>query len=32
MHYELNDFEWTAIKPMLPDKRRGVRHVNEPMP
>jgi hypothetical protein len=23
MRYELNDFEWTAIKPMLPNKTRG---------
>jgi hypothetical protein len=29
MRYELNDFEWTAIKPMLPNKPRGVRHVND---
>ena len=25
MRYELSDFEWTAIKPMLPNKTRGVR-------
>lgn len=25
MRCELNDFEWTAIKPMLPNKPRGVR-------
>jgi transposase len=24
MHYELNDHEWAAIKPMLPNKPRGV--------
>jgi transposase len=24
MRYELNEFEWTAIKPMLPNKPRGV--------
>ena len=23
MRYELSDYEWTAIKPMLPDKPRG---------
>jgi transposase len=25
MRYDLNEQEWTAIKPMLPDKPRGVR-------
>jgi transposase len=29
MRYELSDFEWTAIKPMLPNKPRGVRRVND---
>ena len=29
MRYELNDFEWTAIQPMLPNKPRGVRRVND---
>jgi transposase len=29
MRYELSDYEWTAIKPMLPSKPRGVRRVNE---
>ena len=27
MRYELSDYEWTAIKPMLPNKPRGIRHV-----
>ena len=25
MRYELTDYEWAAIKPMLPNKPRGVR-------
>jgi transposase len=29
MHYELSDYEWTAIKPMLPNKPRGVPRVND---
>ena len=29
MRYELNDYEWTAIKPMLPNKPRGVPRVND---
>ncbi len=29
MRYELSDFEWTAIKPMLPNKTCGVRRVND---
>ena len=29
MRYELSDYEWTAIKPMLPNKPRGVARVNE---
>jgi transposase len=29
MRYKLSDAEWTAIKPMLPDKRRGVPRVND---
>jgi transposase len=28
MRYELADREWTAIKPMLPNKPRGVPRVN----
>jgi transposase len=27
MRYELSDFEWTAIKPTLPNKPRGVPRV-----
>ena len=29
MRYELSDYEWTAIKPMLPNKPRGVRRGND---
>jgi transposase len=29
MGYELSDLEWTFIKPMLPNKPRGVPHVND---
>ena len=29
MRYKLSDYEWTAIKPMLPNKPRGVRRVND---
>lgn len=29
MRYELTDPEWTAIKPMLPNKPRGVPRVND---
>jgi transposase len=29
MRYELNDFEWAAIKPLLPNKPRGVARVND---
>lgn len=29
MRYELSDYEWVAIKPMLPNKLRGVRCANE---
>src|ERR1700712_2314147 len=28
MRYELTDYEWAALKPMLPNKPRGVRRVN----
>jgi transposase len=29
MRYDLSDYEWTAIRPMLPNKPRGVRRVND---
>jgi transposase len=29
MRYELSDYEWTGIKPMLPNKPRGVPRVND---
>jgi transposase len=29
MRYELSDYEWTAIRPTLPNKPRGVRRVND---
>jgi transposase len=29
MRYELSDYEWTAIKPMQPNKPRGARRVND---
>ena len=29
MRYELSDLEWTVIKPMLPNKPRGVPRVND---
>jgi len=29
MRYELADNEWVAIKPMLPNKPRGVPRVND---
>ena len=29
MRYELSDREWAAIKPMLPNKPRGVPRVND---
>jgi len=32
MRYELTDNEWSAIKPMLPNKPRGVPRVNESRP
>jgi transposase len=29
MRYELTDFEWSAIRPMLPNKPRGVPRVDD---
>jgi hypothetical protein len=29
MRYELSHFEWIAIKPMLPNRMRGLRRVND---
>jgi hypothetical protein len=29
MRYELNNYEWAAIKPFLPNKPRGVPRVND---
>jgi hypothetical protein len=29
MRYELADYEWVAIKPMLPNKPRGVPRAND---
>ena len=29
MRYELTDHEWAAINPMLPNKPRGIRRVND---
>jgi transposase len=29
MRYELTDYEWFSIKPMLPNKSRGVPRVND---
>jgi transposase len=29
VRYELSDYEWTAIKPMPPNRPRGVRRVND---
>jgi transposase len=28
MRYELSDYEWSVIKPMLPNKPRGVPRVD----
>jgi len=32
MRYELSDEEWTAIKPMLPNKPRGMPRVDDQIP
>jgi len=29
MRYDLADYEWSAIKPMLPNKPRGIPRVND---
>ena len=29
MRYELTDFEWAAIKSLLPNKPRGIPRVND---
>lgn len=29
MRYELSDYEWSVIKPMLPNKPRGIPHVDD---
>jgi transposase len=29
VRYDLSDLEWAAIKPLLPNKSRGVRRVND---
>jgi transposase len=29
MRYEFTDYEWAAIKAMLPNKPRGIPHVND---
>ena len=29
MSYELSDYEWIAIKPVLPNKTRGVQRAND---
>ena len=28
MRYELSDYEWSVIKPMLPNKPRGIPRVD----
>jgi transposase len=30
MRYELSDYEWSAIRPLLPNKPRGVPRVDGP--
>jgi len=29
MRYELSDYEWSVIKPMLPNKSRGIPRVDD---
>jgi transposase len=29
MRYELSDYEWDVIKPMLPNKPRGIPRVDD---
>ena len=29
MRYELTDYEWAAVRPLLPNKPRGVPRVND---
>ena len=29
MRYELTDYEWTAVSPLLPNKPRGVPRVDD---
>jgi transposase len=28
--YELSEFEWSIIEPLLPNKPRGVAHADDP--
>jgi transposase len=29
MRYELSDYEWSVIRPMLPNKQRGIPRVDD---
>ena len=29
MRYDLSDFEWSVIQPLLPNKPRGVKRVDD---
>ena len=31
MRYDLTDFAWSVIQPLLPDKSRGGRRVDDPV-